>query len=147
MLIGHDVSGWIDEKAGAKALQRLSNLARAAAISSKKLRSKLFEGIADLTPNDSFRIDVDDRRQYFRDREHGRLRSGIGLGKTNCRSCENNSARCEQDRRSCLAKSHFNCSTICAGISRRNFGASAMRNKSSSSFLRLLKRRVACCHA
>ena len=86
-------SRWIDYESGAKTLQRLPDLARTVAVIAKKLRGKIFERIAHLTPDDSLGIDVDHRRQHFRYGQNRRLRGGIGLRENELRREEKGHAR------------------------------------------------------
>src|SRR4051794_19829328 len=80
MLVGHDVAVAVDDEARAEALECLPNFTRTAAvIVAEKLRIEFFVGIADLPANDALGVDVYDRGQDFRDRDHGRLGRRISL--------------------------------------------------------------------
>ena len=83
MLIGDDKTGRIDQESGAKTLQGLADLARAAvSISAEKLGGKIVERITNLPPHDALGVDVDDGGQNFGYGQHGGLGSGISLAES-----------------------------------------------------------------
>ena len=67
MLIGHNVTGRVNDETRAEALQTLANLARLAAIGTKEFGREIFKRIADLSAYDALGINVNDRRHYLCD--------------------------------------------------------------------------------
>src|SRR5205814_9710023 len=106
-VIGHDVAGRIDNDAGAETLQRLPDLMRTPAIITKKLRVKIFDWIAHRASNDSLGVDVNHRRQNFRDRQDRRFSSRIGLSEARCRSCHAKRANADQYQGTFPMSSHL----------------------------------------
>ena len=92
VLVGDDVTGRIDNEPGTETLQRLPDLARMPVVVAEELRVKIFNRIAHRAADYALSVDVHDRRQNFRDREHRWFSRGIGLGKGGCRSYERHGA-------------------------------------------------------
>ena len=80
MLVGDDISRWIDDEARAEALQSLPDFSGMAPVIAKVLRCEIFEGIADPAPDDPLRIDVNDCGQNLGHRLHRRLCGRVSLG-------------------------------------------------------------------
>src|SRR5207237_8063035 len=78
VLIGHDVTGRVNDEAGAKTLQTLPDFTWLAAVGAKEFGREIFEWIADLSAYYALGVNVNDRRHYLRDRENNGLRSRIG---------------------------------------------------------------------
>src|SRR5206468_8712122 len=79
VLVGHDVTGRVDDESRAETLQRLTDLAGPAPIVPKELRVEVVKWIANGAANDSLGIDVDHCGKYFGDGDHARLRGRISL--------------------------------------------------------------------
>src|ERR1043166_1438244 len=88
MLVGDDVSGRIDNEAGAKTLQCLSYLPRPAPVIAEKLRVKVVKWIPHGAADNALGIDVNYRRQNLGDRQDRRLRCRVSLGKQRVGKCE-----------------------------------------------------------
>jgi hypothetical protein len=68
VLIGHNVTGRVNDETGAKTLQTLSDFAWLTAVGAKEFGREIFEWIADLPAHDALGINVNDGRHHFRDR-------------------------------------------------------------------------------
>src|SRR5205814_8924570 len=60
VLIGHDVTGWVNDEARAKTLQTLPDFAWLAAVGAEKFRREIFEWIADLPAH--YALSIEDRK-------------------------------------------------------------------------------------
>src|SRR5690242_17398596 len=100
VLVGYDVAARIDQKSGAETLQALPDFAWAVAVNAEKLRGKIIKRVANLSPNDAFGVDVHDRRQNLRDREHGGLACRIDArgGRTGTRLSKGRGSDCRSDK-------------------------------------------------
>jgi len=78
VLIGHDVTGRVNDEAGAKTLQTLPDFAWLAAVGAKEFGREILKRIADLSAYYALGVNVNFRLNYPRDRENSRLRSRIG---------------------------------------------------------------------
>ena len=58
MLVGDDVTRWINNETGAETLQRLANLARLNAIVTKELRVKILKWITHCSPDHALGVDI-----------------------------------------------------------------------------------------
>src|SRR5260370_1266931 len=82
VLVGHDVTGWIDNESRAQTLQGLPDYSRTSAVVAEKLRIKIFDRVADSAVDYPFSVDVHDRGQDLRYGQHRWLGRRIGLRPT-----------------------------------------------------------------
>ena len=146
VLIGYDVTGWINNEARAETLQALSDFAWLAAVGPEEFSGEIFKRVTDLAPDHALGVNVNYRWHYFRHREHHRFgrRVGRGCGRQrhwclsrctvrrdqqyNCKGelvatslCRGADTATERSGYNTCSL-HFNCSTISSGIFSRNFG-------------------------
>ena len=81
MLVGHDVAGGIDDEIPSRGFAAFAEFRADGSIIAEKLRGEIFKRIANLSPNDSLGVDIDDGGQDLGDRQHGGFGGGIGLRK------------------------------------------------------------------
>jgi hypothetical protein len=82
VLVGHDVTSWINNESGPETLKSLTHFARPKPVVAKELRVNIVERIAHSPSNYAFCIDIHDGGQNLCHGQNGWFGSGIGLSKT-----------------------------------------------------------------